>query len=139
MSLSASGIGKLVLGSIGAGGAMVLAVATALGEIPTPTVDSHTPMDALVTVLGTYIVMELRAAKKKSVNQAGTETKSGEYKSVSDLIVSKLEDLAFGAKENATEVKELRLDFADFRGSVNARLVGLEGRVDHISDKVENL
>jgi len=73
------------------------------------------------------------------VNDQGTEIKSGEYKSVSDLMVAKLEELTLYAKAIGKDTREHRDDFATFRGEVNTKFAVVNGRIDVLNVQMTNV
>jgi hypothetical protein len=126
-------LAKLIGGSA-LGGLLVSALAVASdipipSELPAP----HTALDMVnIGALIGMIIREIRRPKKEERSDM-TKTDPGWR----NTLLEKLEDLAYGSKDTVRELKDHRLDFADFRGETRGRLNAIEDRVSRVEDAME--
>lgn len=114
-------------GLVGAG---ILYAAAAVSDLPVPSPTVHGAFEMLMLTLMGWVITELKK-KPKDGEERPKETPSGEAKSPwVEIVLSKLEDLAFGTHATANELKAHRIEFASHASSVLTRLDGIDNWIE---------
>lgn len=138
----ASSVGLAKLIANGAVGGLAVSLLAAASEIPLPMSlpEPHTTTEAVLALVGLAIWREQRQQRVAPPPPPPTrdDSDSGSARSEwRENLMGKLEEMAFGNRESAKEVKDFRLEFSDFRGETRGRLEGIEGRVTRVEHTLE--
>ena len=111
--------GKLLFTGAGAGLAYAAAV---VSDIPLPTPTMHNTFEAVMAALVAYLVKEARTAKKEP-GESGHDRNNWR-----EMLMQKLEDMAYNSKDTASELKEHRIEFSGFKADTMSRFQAINDR-----------
>lgn len=111
--------GKLLFTGAGAGLAYAAAV---VSEVPLPIPTIHNTFEALMAAILAYLVKETRASKREP-SESGQDRNNWR-----EMLMQKLEDMAYNSKDTAAELKEHRIEFSGFKADTLNRFQAINDR-----------
>lgn len=115
-------------------GGVSTALTYAAANIPLdelPKVEPHTALDTVIIGLVTWLIRMKVTERSHNPRDAKESTSS--------LILSRLEDMAFGVKKTAEELSDHRIQFSGVSEKMSANFENLEKRIDRVEDRVDGL
>ena len=119
---------------LGLGGISALVASTAGSDLPIPIPSVHGSMEALMATVMIWIVKEIKAPPRQTQAAAHDCAVNDSWR---ELLLQKLEDVAYGSKESSKELQEHRRDFTEFVGDTRRRFTGLEDRMTTLEIKTK--